>query len=72
MEDANARQALSVHVASPPVEGAANTALIKVLSKTLRVPKSAISIVSGETSRNKRLSIAGDPDALEAKIRALL
>jgi len=48
-----------IKVTAPPVDGRANKALIAFLSKALRVPKRAISIVSGETSREKRLRIQG-------------
>jgi uncharacterized protein (TIGR00251 family) len=51
--------ALVVRVAAPPVEGAANDALIAFFSDTLRVPRRAIQIVSGERSRQKRIAIAG-------------
>jgi len=51
--------ALVVRVAAPPVEGAANDALIEFLSSTLRVPRRAIRIVSGERGRQKRVAIAG-------------
>lgn len=49
--------ALKVRLTSPPVEGAANTLLIKFLAKTLGISKSKIDIVSGEKSRKKRLKI---------------
>jgi uncharacterized protein (TIGR00251 family) len=42
-----------------PVEGAANAELIAVLSEVFGVPKRNITIVSGEKSRNKRVSIEG-------------
>ena len=50
--------ALKVRIASPPVDGAANTELIKLLAKRFHVSKSDIEIVSGETSKNKRIKIA--------------
>jgi uncharacterized protein len=50
---------LLVRLNAPPVEGAANAELVGVLSRALRVPKRAISIVSGERSRRKRLRIEG-------------
>jgi uncharacterized protein (TIGR00251 family) len=50
---------LLVRVSAPPVEGAANEALIEVLSDALRVPKRAITIVSGERSRLKRVRVDG-------------
>ena len=48
-----------VRVAAPPVEGAANTALVDFLSDRLGVARRAIRIVSGERSHHKRLAIAG-------------
>ena len=51
--------ALKVALTAPPVEGAANAALCKLLSKELGVPKRAVTIVRGETSRNKTVSIEG-------------
>jgi uncharacterized protein (TIGR00251 family) len=44
---------------APPVEGAANAELVEVLSEVFNVPKRNITIVSGEKSRNKRVSIDG-------------
>ena len=49
--------ALKVRIASPPVDGAANAELIKLLAKKFGVSKSDIGIVSGETSKNKRIKI---------------
>ena len=51
--------AIVVRLAAAPVDGAANAELIDLLARTLRVPKRAISIVSGERSRSKRVRIAG-------------
>ena len=50
--------ALKGRIASPPVDGAANAELIKLFAKKFRVAKSDITIVSGETSKNKRIKIA--------------
>ena len=55
---------LKVRVASPPVDGAANAALIKLLAKHFGVSKSAIRLVAGETARRKTLEIDGDPTDL--------
>lgn len=49
--------ALKVKLASPPVDGAANAELIKLFAKRFDVAKSDIEIVSGETSKNKRIKI---------------
>jgi uncharacterized protein len=46
-------------VAAPPVEGAANDALIAYFSDTLHISKRAIQIVSGDRGRRKRVAIAG-------------
>ena len=51
--------AVVVRVAAPPVEGAANEALIAFFSAALRVPRRAIRILSGERGRLKRIAIAG-------------
>lgn len=48
-----------VRLAAPPVEGAANDALIDLLAERLSVPRRAIRIVSGERWRQKRVAIAG-------------
>jgi len=48
-----------IRVAAPPVEGAANDALIAFLADALHISKRAIRIVSGESSRQKRVAIAG-------------
>jgi len=63
---------LLARVAAPPLEGAANAALVKLVAKVLRVPKSAVSIDAGETSRIKALQIDGDPAVLEPRLERLL
>jgi uncharacterized protein len=49
--------ALKVRIASPPVDGAANSELIKLLSKQFGVSKSEVEIVSGQTSKLKQIRI---------------
>jgi uncharacterized protein (TIGR00251 family) len=51
--------ALKVRISAPPVDGAANDELIRFLSKLLKVPRSAVEIVSGSASRTKRIRIVG-------------
>jgi len=51
--------ALLVRLAAPPVDGAANEALIAFMSETLDVPRRTIRLISGERSRRKRLEIDG-------------
>jgi uncharacterized protein len=48
---------LKVCIASPPVDGAANEELVKLLAKKFDVPRADISIVGGERSKNKRIKI---------------
>jgi len=52
-------EALKVKLFAPPVEGAANKALIVFLSKALGIKKSAMSLTSGERSKDKRVFIEG-------------
>ena len=51
-------------VSAPPEGGKANAALIELLSKSWRLPKSRLSIVSGATARTKKLHVAGVPGEL--------
>jgi uncharacterized protein len=51
--------AIRVRVATPPVEGRANDALLGCLAKQLGVPRRAIRIVSGLTSRRKVVDVMG-------------
>ena len=51
--------ALVVRLAAPPVEGAANEALVEYFAGLLRLPRRAVRIVSGEHGRRKRIAIAG-------------
>ena len=66
------RTALKVKVSAPPEGGKANTALVKLLAKAWKLPKSAISIASGQGGRSKALLISGDPAALESRLRSWL
>src|SRR5690606_38633873 len=50
---------LRVRVAAPPVEGAANAALVEHLARVCRLPRRAVTLVSGDTSRRKRVRLAG-------------
>ena len=51
--------ALLVRLAAPPVDGAANDALVQVLAAALDVSRRAIDLVSGERSRLKRIRVSG-------------
>ena len=51
--------ALKVSLTAPPVDGKANAACIEFIAKLLKVPRSSVSIASGETSRNKVVRVVG-------------
>ena len=54
--------ALLVRLKAPPVDGAANEALIEFLADTFKRPRRAVALLSGEKSRDKRISIEGLTD----------
>jgi len=54
---------LKIRLTAPPVDGAANEALVKFLADTLSIPKSHVEIVSGHTYREKIVRISGIDDA---------
>jgi uncharacterized protein YggU (UPF0235/DUF167 family) len=56
---------------APPVDGAANEALIELAAAHFGVAKRAVRLIAGDRARLKRLAIAGEPEAL-AKIAAAL
>jgi uncharacterized protein (TIGR00251 family) len=70
--DADGNAFVKARVSAVPEDGKANKALIALLSKKLRVPKSSVSFLSGETARKKILRIDGDPEDLKAKLEALV
>jgi uncharacterized protein (TIGR00251 family) len=70
--DAEGRPLLKLRLVAPPVEGAANEALIAYLAKTLALRKADITIRSGETSRVKILHLAGDSAAIIQKLNVWL
>ena len=51
--------ALKVDLQAPPVDGKANAALLKFLAAQFGLPKNAVSLKSGETSRDKVIKIVG-------------
>jgi uncharacterized protein (TIGR00251 family) len=67
-DDAEGRPVLRLRLVAPPVEGAANKALIAFLAKTLSLRKADITIRSGETSRVKILHLAGESAAILDKL----
>ena len=51
--------ALKIRLAAPPVDGKANEALIRFVAETLKLPKSAVTLKSGQSSRRKVLEVSG-------------
>jgi uncharacterized protein (TIGR00251 family) len=52
-------ETLKIRLAAPPVDGKANAALLAFLAEWLRVPKSALNLKSGQTSRRKVVRVEG-------------
>jgi len=58
--------ALRVRIAAPPVEGAANEELVKMLSRELKISRGSIAIIAGKRSKLKHLRVTGvDPNVLD-------
>jgi uncharacterized protein (TIGR00251 family) len=62
---------LKARVSTAPTEGAANDALVALLARKLRVAPRDVILVSGATSRIKRLLIKGDADAVATLLEGL-
>jgi len=52
-------EAIAIALKAPPVDGAANAALLKLLAHTLHLPLSAIELVRGATGRSKWIRVDG-------------
>ncbi|MBP2443335.1 DUF167 domain-containing protein [Rhizobium leguminosarum] len=63
---------LKARVTAVPEKGKANKALIRLVAGSLRIPKSSVSLVSGDTARKKILRIDGDPEDLAKKLETFL
>jgi len=59
--------ALKIKLTAPPVNNAANRMSIKFLAKALGVPQSSLEIVSGHTSRNKKVLLHSDRTSISEK-----
>jgi uncharacterized protein len=69
--DAGGAARLAVRVTAAPSDGAANAALIALLSRRWRLPKSAFALVEGESARAKRLSVTASGARLAAALQDL-
>ncbi len=63
---------IKIKVNAPPVDGKANAALIDFLSEFFDVPKSTITIISGDKSRLKKVAITNLSDTQQQKIIHLM
>lgn len=68
-DDPRAGRVLKLRIAAPPVEGKANRAVILFLSAWLDVPRSAVSLLRGESARLKVVEL---PDDCVGKLARLL
>lgn len=69
---ADGRAVLLIRLTAPPVEGAANAALVEFLADALDLRKAAVSIRAGQKGRLKLVDLTGDSAALAAKLESLL
>ena len=70
--DAAGGSVLRVAVTAVPEKGKANQAVIKLLAKALGVPKTSLTVISGETDRHKVIGVSGDITALKRHITSWL
>ncbi len=63
--------AMKLRLAAPPVDGKANAALCAHVAEFCGVPRSAVTLVAGETSRAKRVRVEGADDMALARLKAL-
>ena len=69
-DQADGSKVLKVMVTAVPEDGKANDAVIKLLSKAWKIPRTHMQVVAGQTSRSKTLLIQdGDLDALILTLR---
>ncbi len=66
-------EAIRIRVAAPPVEGAANAALVRFIATSINRPLSSVSVIGGATGRRKRILISGiAPADLTRRLTPLL
>lgn len=70
--DAAGQQRLKIRVTAVPEKGKANKALISLLAKAWRLPKSSLNLASGDKDRHKKLFIADPDGALGDRLAALI
>jgi uncharacterized protein YggU (UPF0235/DUF167 family) len=68
---ADGKAVLKARVRAAPSEGEANTALLRLIAKTLDVPRRDVALAAGATARVKRLVISGDGPTLIAALEKI-
>ncbi|MBO3762496.1 DUF167 domain-containing protein [Ciceribacter sp. L1K23] len=63
---------IKARVSAAPEKGRANKSLVELLAKRLGVPKSRITMISGDTSRQKILRVEGDTEEISRTLNELL
>ena len=66
--EADGGRVLKVAVTAVPEDGKANAALVKLLAKQWKLPKTSIAVIAGATDRRKTLLISGDAAALRLRL----
>jgi uncharacterized protein (TIGR00251 family) len=70
--DADGKARLKARVSVVPEKGKANKALVALIAKALGLPKSSVSLVSGDTSSKKILRIDAEPEDVMVKLDVFL
>lgn len=68
VEEASGEAVLKIAVTAVPEDGKANAALLKLLAKSWKLPKTGLRIVQGATDRRKTVEIDGDSDVLMRRL----
>jgi uncharacterized protein YggU (UPF0235/DUF167 family) len=69
-EGADGRQELELRVGEAPADGAANAAIEKLLARALGLSRSEVTIISGHSSRHKRVGVPFDLDEVRRRLGA--
>jgi len=65
---ADGREELEIKVAEAPADGAANDAVVRLLANALGISRAQVTIISGHTSRHKRVAIPFEADELSRRL----
>ena len=68
VQEADGSPVIKASVTAPPEDGKANAALIELLARNWKLPKTAITVVQGASGRRKTLHVMGEPNALLSRL----